>query len=1464
MSDPISVLPIDLTGLNIQNLIQGEEHSPQPSTTRLIIPRFGAFFASSMELVNAIDQTPLDPTSYKFADVWKSATEQSSQTVATVVILYSNAPASVALRYQAFGGPQSRNAQVLLTWFNEKLAVATPGIDFEQLQDFPDKVDPSHHLHLASHLYGMEYVTDALERLATAINTGSSDSKELARAAINSRVAGLYERTITTVDAVVQEAFYKWRDEINLFFLGCDQLVNLPMVSLEDAAACVAGSFIIQNPQDDKYVNISGLGEFCKGLIERLVQKSTGIGSEYAVLQDPHRGSLLNAKVGSVFLVPSQNDAIKISHRYKEIYPKDYPLDSPMIVEKVGSHPRDRAGLFTAYHPQFGHSWVGILIDSRFTTRIEWFKRYFRGEQMDLEKMLDDHSASIGNVHQENKDQVNLGNVENLPVVTVDDILSETPADKLHTLATLLYAMKAWLENVKLPLGSDGQVDMTANPLLLPKVIFAPCPVNDKASSIEFIESFCDGSDKYAKWSNGMGGFEDKVVELNSNDCKYMAIPEVGTSLGRFCDPVTKSMMERVADGRGGSKTEIVMVNDPACGYVQPQPAGLKLYEFCSGVNMMARYADGRGGFTDVPILINTVKCDGTNFEIPGSTESGGGSNKAKITVSSTHNKIYVGTSEVLSIYFSGLSPNTQYSASVYVQSPAISNNTPVESLALTFRTGGTGVFLKELQLKDEGITPRGVYDNWVVMLSENLESNHITRTFLPGAAPSGNTNPNSSTGVTRPDGGNAGAGDTNEPPLEDYIDINGDPFGSGTWPPVPRFNPLINLVSDKPIIYPGDNEKMVASCSGFMAGQSYTLRYYAVSPAYNNSARVQTFTVNFVADQNGAFEHTLHLYDDGSVPRGTYICTAEVDQYSSASISRQFSTTTEGGIQPKPSPLIVYTCSHTSIVQGTNYTETVVLSGLEPNTKYTVGVTGSYWDSVLRGGIRAYFVCLTDNNGYYRWERTTTDDGVTVVRAAYQVRANVVENNLVSATVFVSYLQGFEVGVPGTPIPRLDYASTSVRINPGDTETQTASLFNATVNKAYVIEWWVKSPSFNNNQDFMTAQSQVTTNNAGNATAVLTTTDDGISTPRGDYQCWVVCRVLNIQSTPIVRTFLGSGGTTPPTASPTLKDAVLSFATSHPTLSVGVSETLTATLTKFIPNTLYAVDLWVKSAALSNGNQPLKAGTISCTTDANGNGVATTTIVENGVTPRGEYQSWAVCQSVTSNTIIRTFVGTTTTYNPVVAYATNLAVITVGTTETQTITLTNARPNTAYTLEFWIQSFYLSNGLDTLAESRSVVTNAQGSATATIQTYDDGVTVPRGSYLTWGRVSELNIRSTSVTRVFQGTPAPTEPPYNPAINYWTNRNQLWVGLNETHSVAISGMRANTTYNIQLWAQSSVIWGGTPANTKNDSIRTNSSGEGNLTWTQVDDGLTPRGTYSNWAVIVETNTRSATFTRVFS
>ena len=254
--------------------------------------------------------------------------------------------------------------------------------------------------------------------------------------------------------------------------------------------------------------------------------------------------------------------------------------------------------------------------------------------------------------------------------------------------------------------------------------------------------------------------------------------------------------------------------------------------------------------------------------------------------------------------------------------------------------------------------------------------------------------------------------------------------------------------------------------------------------------------------------------------------------------------------------------------------------------------------------------------------------------------------------------------------------------------------------------------------------------------------------------------------------------------------------------------------------------------------------------------------MTDDGTAPRGEYQCWAVCSTITSNTIIRNFVGTTVVYNPVLTYSTNLSTITLGSTETQTISLTKAQPNTAYTLEYWTQSPVLMNGTAFRGTTRSVVTDSNGSATTSIQTYDDGV-VPRGTYSSWARCPELNLTSNYVTRVFQGTPAPTEPPFNPVVSYWTDRSQLWPGVYETHTISIGGMRANTSYNVQVWVQSPALWGGVASHMKTVMITTNITGNGGRSWSQYDDGITPRGTYANWAVIAETGTSSSAFTRVF-
>lgn len=60
------------------------------------------FTPSSLQVFDTVTGDPVAAANFKCADIWQKATEESSETVATVVVLYAGAPASVALTLPSF------------------------------------------------------------------------------------------------------------------------------------------------------------------------------------------------------------------------------------------------------------------------------------------------------------------------------------------------------------------------------------------------------------------------------------------------------------------------------------------------------------------------------------------------------------------------------------------------------------------------------------------------------------------------------------------------------------------------------------------------------------------------------------------------------------------------------------------------------------------------------------------------------------------------------------------------------------------------------------------------------------------------------------------------------------------------------------------------------------------------------------------------------------------------------------------------------------------------------------------------------------------------------------------------------------------------------------------------------------------------------------------------------------------
>lgn len=257
---------------------------------------------------------------------------------------------------------------------------------------------------------------------------------------------------------------------------------------------------------------------------------------------------------------------------------------------------------------------------------------------LDLKNLIDtlrQHLNAKNNPHEVTKVQVDLHNVENLPVVTPSDIVGKRYVRKYITLGDLIDFMNLH--------GCKPQED--ADPSYPPKD--------------SLLSRYCYGVNNMGVYADGNGGSYDKIIELNSKDCGYLAPaplpahPPQGSILNKYC--VGFEQYGTYADGYGGSFTRMINMRSPDCGYTgtapptgSNTPAGTILSTSCTGTTLVKTIANGQGGSYDENVP-NSPQCQSSTpvhppadrlistncmgFDLRGTyTDGGGGTYSAIIT----------------------------------------------------------------------------------------------------------------------------------------------------------------------------------------------------------------------------------------------------------------------------------------------------------------------------------------------------------------------------------------------------------------------------------------------------------------------------------------------------------------------------------------------------------------------------------------------------------------------------------------------------------------------------------------------------------------------------------------------------------------------------------------------------------------------------------------------------------------
>jgi len=192
--------PLDLTGTSRDNYITGENQNVGSAIVRAIAPNAGAFFGSSIEILDLSSNKTLNDTQYQFQFLHEELSIKTGQEVWGILLITDQSvSANISLSYQAVGGPDAVPYTTLAAEI-AALQLDNRSVAFANITGFPDTVTPVPHMHWVGDTYDWDYVVNALELCLNAMTLAEAASYDSTLTYIDQQ-KGLYTTTIANMAA---------------------------------------------------------------------------------------------------------------------------------------------------------------------------------------------------------------------------------------------------------------------------------------------------------------------------------------------------------------------------------------------------------------------------------------------------------------------------------------------------------------------------------------------------------------------------------------------------------------------------------------------------------------------------------------------------------------------------------------------------------------------------------------------------------------------------------------------------------------------------------------------------------------------------------------------------------------------------------------------------------------------------------------------------------------------------------------------------------------------------------------------------------------------------------------------------------------------------------------------------------------------------------------------------------------
>lgn len=578
---------LDPKGTSPDNLITGEKHLiSNHKGFAVVAPQKGLFHVGSVRVMDTATSEPLQVgVDVVFLEMYQSLTLKYGTEVAGLIFL-KNLPDTideVTIEYQVLGGVYFQRSNVAADMLNTH---GQKSLDLPQWEDYitPSSIMPNPAVHSLGNDFGFEYIVYGLEKLRNTMVWADTTLLHSLIDKINKWLLNLTLLLTKHMEEEFDEFIRRYKEKLDKAYVKLDKVVNLQTASAAEARSYAFESFDFINPADNKYFANHALAAYKEVFYEYLVASQlTGIGAMQGILMTPLLINLLTAQNGAVYFIDSITNTKLVNLPMNlEFFPDSTDSDATWIYKKITNDLGNRSGIILAVNIHKATAWTGVLtyLDET-TTTITWNKKLTTSDVNEYMDLLTKHIQADKDPHETMKHHVGLSEVENLPVVTREDILCRKPIRKYVTYDALLLFVKAYMNNIK-TLGDEEDPETEIQLAERYRMIFAPCgpcgteqpspPSKPKEPMVEIdprdkkYAQWCSKYDLWGRFADGFGGSYEKLIETKHDECGWKNVPDIparGAKIGEYCDGNT--LYHKFSDGKGSWYVEPFEANSRAC-----------------------------------------------------------------------------------------------------------------------------------------------------------------------------------------------------------------------------------------------------------------------------------------------------------------------------------------------------------------------------------------------------------------------------------------------------------------------------------------------------------------------------------------------------------------------------------------------------------------------------------------------------------------------------------------------------------------------------------------------------------------------------------------------------------------------------------------------------------------------------------------------------------------------------------